>query len=279
MPNPAKIQSHLPAVLLFLIIISFQNISFGQTIYSLNAKCVDKTPEFLKNEIGLQTEFPSRPVCIDYVNKLPSLLQAKGFVTASLDSIFFDTTSANVVLYIGQQYKWAHINIASADPQLLAVSGWSGKLFTNKPIDFDQLKGFQENMLIHLENNGYPFAKIFLDSISLIEDSVNASLMIDKGPFYKIDSIRVYGNAKISNTFLQHYLDIPNGSVYNREKLLRISKKIRELSFVEEEQPSNMSLLGTGSVLNLYLKPRRSSQVNAIIGFLPNNDQLSSKNY
>jgi outer membrane protein assembly factor BamA len=277
MPNPAKIQSHLPAALLFLIIILIQNISFGQTSYSLNAKCVDKTPEYLKNEIGLQTEFLSRNVCIDYVNKLPSLLQAKGFVNASLDSIFFDTASARVVLYIGEQYKWAHINIASADPQILAVSGWNGKLFSNKPINFDQLRGFQENMLVHLENNGYPFAKIYLDSISLIEDSVNASLIVDKGPFYKIDSIRVYGNAKISNSFLQHYLDIPNGSVYNREKLLRISKKIKELSFVEEEQPSNMSLLGTGSVLNLYLKQRRSSQVNAIIGFLPNNDQLSSK--
>ena len=277
MPNPAKIQSHLPAALLFLIIISFQNISLSQTSYILNTKCVDKSPEFLKNEIGLQTEFPSRPICIDYVNKLPSLLQAKGFVNASLDSIFFDTASAKVVLYIGEQYKWAHVNIASADPQILAVSGWNGKLFSNKPINFDQLRGFQENMLVYLENNGYPFAKIFLDSISLIEDSVNASLIIDKGPFYKIDSIRVYGSAKISNSFLQHYLDIPNGSVYNRERLLRISKKIKELSFVEEEQPSNMSLLGTGSVLNLYLKQRRSSQVNAIIGFLPNNDQLSSK--
>ena len=277
MPNPAKIQSHLPAALLFLIIILIQNISFGQTSYFLIARSVDKTSEFLKNEIGLQTEFPSRPVCIDYVNKLPSLLQAKGFVNASLDSIFFDTTSARLVLYIGEQYKWAHINIASADPQVLSVSGWNGKIFSNKPMNFDQLRGFQENMLIYLENNGYPFAKIYLDSISLTEDSVNASLMIEKGPFYKIDSIRVYGSAKISNTFLQHYLDIPNGSVYNREKLLRISKKIRELSFVEEEQPSNMSLLGSGSVLNLYLKQRRSSQVNAIIGFLPNNDQLSSK--
>jgi outer membrane protein assembly factor BamA len=277
MPNPAKIQSHLPAALLFLIIILIQNISFGQTSYFLIARSVDKTSEFLKNEIGLQTEFPSRPVCIDYVNKLPSLLQAKGFVNASLDSIFFDTTSARLVLYIGEQYKWAHINIASADPQVLSVSGWNGKIFSNKPMNFDQLRGFQENMLIYLENNGYPFAKIYLDSISLTEDSVNASLMIEKGPFYKIDSIRVYGSAKISNTFLQHYLDIPNGSVYNREKLLRISKKIRELSFVEEEQPSNMSLLGSGSVLNLYLKQRRSSQVNALIGFLPNNDQLSSK--
>ena len=277
MPNPAKIQSHLPAALLFFIIILIQNISFGQISYTLNAKSVDKTPDFLKSEIGLQTEFPSRAVCIDYVNKLPSLLQTKGFVNASLDSIFFDTTSARLVLYIGEQYKWAHINIAAADPQVLSVSGWNGKIFSNKPMNFDQLRGFQENMLVYLENNGYPFAKIYLDSISLIEDSVKASLMIEKGPFYKIDSIRVYGNAKISNTFLQHYLDIPNGSVYNREKLLRISKKIRELSFVEEEQPSNMSLLGTGSVLNLYLKQRRSSQVNAIIGFLPNNDQLSSK--
>lgn len=277
MPNAAKIQSHLPASLLCVIIILVQNFSFGQTTYSLNAKCVDKAPEFLKNDLGLQTEFKSRAICIDYVNKLPSLLHAKGFVNASLDSIFFDTVSARLVLYIGQQYKWAHIDIASADPQVLAVSGWNGKLFSNKPINFDQLKSFQENMLVHLENNGYPFAKIYLDSISLIEDSVNANLMIDKGPYYKIDSIRVYGNAKISNNFLQHYLDIPNGSVYNREKLLRISKKIRELSFVEEEQPSNMSLLGTGSVLNLYLKQRRSSQVSAIIGFLPNNDQLSSK--
>ena len=277
MPNPAKIQSHLPAALLFLVIIFIQNISFGQTTYFLNATCVDKSPGFLKNEIGLQTEFTTRLDCIDYVNKLPSLLQAKGFVNASLDSIFFDTASAKLVLYLGQRYKWAHISAPAADPQILSISGWNEKTFDNKPINFDQLKGFQERMLVYLENNGYPFAKISLDSISLVEDSVNARLIIDKGPLYKIDSIRVYGNAKISNVFLQRYLEIPNGSIYNREKLLRISKKIRELSFAEEEQPSNMSLLGTGSVLNLYLKQRRSSQVNAIIGFLPNNDQLSSK--
>ena len=277
MTNPAKIQSHLPAALLFFVIILSQNILLGQSAYFLNARSVDKTPEFLKNEIGLQTEFATRLTCLDYVNKLPSLLQAKGFVTASIDSISFDSTSANLVIFLGQQYKWAHINTTAADPQVLAVSGWNEKLFSDKTINFEQLKSIQENMLVYLENNGYPFGKVFLDSISLIEDSVTATLMIDKGPLYKIDSIRVFGNAKISNDFLQRYLEIPNGSIYNRQKLLGISKKIKELSFVEEEQPSNMSLLGTGSVLNLYLKTRRSSQINALIGFLPNNDQLSSK--
>ena len=277
MTNSAKIQSYLPAALLVSFIILFQNISSGQSNYSLNARSVDKSPEFLKNEIGLQTEFATRLNCIEYVNKLPSLLQGKGFVTASLDSISFDTASAKLVVYLGQQYRWAHINTAVADPGVLANSGWNEKLFSNKPINFDQLKNLQERMLVYLENNGYPFGKIFLDSIDLNEDSVTANLVIDKGPLYKIDSIRVYGSAKISNDFLQRYLEIPNGSIYNREKLIGISKKIQELSFVEEEQPSNMSLLGTGSVLNLYLKQKRSSQVNAIVGFLPNNDQLSSK--
>lgn len=275
MTNSAKIQSHLPAVLLFIIL--FQNVSFGQSGYTLQAKCIDRSEDFLKNEIDLQTEFASRLNCIEYVNKLPSLLQAKGFVTSSIDSILFDTASAKLVLYLGQQYKWAHINIGGVDQQVLALSGWNDKFFSDKPINFDQLKGLQESMLVYLENNGYPFGKIFLDSININGDSVNANLMVDKGPLYKIDSIRVYGNAKISNEFLQRYLEISNGSIYNREKLLRISKKIQELSFVEEEQTSNMSLLGTGSVLNLYLKQKRSSQINAIVGFLPNNEQLSSK--
>ena len=277
MTNPAKIQSHLSAALLFFVFVLFQNNSVAQTIYQLNARCVDKTPEFLRNELGLQTEFSSRNNCVEYVNKLPSLLQSKGFVTSSIDSISFDSTFARVVIYLGQQYKWAHVNTTLADPQLLSVSGWNEKMFTNRQINFEQLKNVQDRMLVYLENNGYPFARIFLDSINLIEDSVSANLIVDKGPLYKIDSIRVYGNGKISNDFLQRYLEIPNGSIYSREKLLRISKKLQELSFVEEEQPSNMSLLGTGSVLNLYLKQKRSSQINALIGFLPNNDQLSSK--
>src|SRR5262245_53090734 len=144
MTNPAKIQSHLPAIVLFIIL--FQNVSFGQTSYTLQAKCIDRSDEFLKNELSLQTDFTSRLACIEYVNKLPSLLQSKGFVTFSIDSVLFDTASAKLVLYLGQQYKWAHINVSAADPEILALTGWNNKLFEEKPINFDQLKGLQERM-------------------------------------------------------------------------------------------------------------------------------------
>ncbi|MBL0130332.1 MAG: hypothetical protein IPP43_03745 [Chitinophagaceae bacterium] len=124
---------------------------------------------------------------------------------------------------------------------------------------------------------GYPFARVYLDSLVLDKDNVSALLKADRGPLYRIDSIRIFGSAKISNSYLQRYLEIPAGSIYNKEKLLRINKKIRDLNYVEEEKAFDLTLLGTGSVLNMYLKQKKSSQVNVLIGFLPNNNQLAAK--
>jgi outer membrane protein assembly factor BamA len=245
--------------------------------YNLLVSGVDKDSAFIVSKTGLQTSFVSRAVCMDYINKLPGYLQSKGYVTASIDSLRSDSVSARIVLYIGELYRWAQLNAENVEPAILDAIGWREKMFANKPIDFTQVQLWQERILNHLENKGFPFARISLDSLQLEGDKVSALLNVKKGPLYKIDSIRVYGNAKISNLFLQRYLDIANGSTYSKEKLLAINKKIRELPYVEEERPADLTLLGTGSVLNMYLKQKKSSQVNILIGFLPNNNQLASK--
>jgi outer membrane protein assembly factor BamA len=249
----------------------------AQSKYDLIVRGVDKDSVTLVSQVGLQTSFPSRFACIDYINKLPGQLQTKGYVTASIDSLRFDSAVARMVLYTGGIYRWASLDASNVDQALLDAAGWRDKLFANKPLDFAQVQQLQERMLDRLENTGYPFAKIYLDSIVLDDDKVSALLRVDKGPLYHVDSLRVYGDAKISGSFLQRYLDINNGSIYSKEKLLRVNKKMRELSYVEEERPFDLTMLATGSVLNMYLKQKRSSQVNVLVGFLPNNDQLSSK--
>lgn len=240
-------------------------------------KSVDRDSAFLSSQLGLQTSFISRMDCSEYVSQLPGYLQSRGYVTASLDSIYYDTSFARIVLYLGENYRWARLDAKQVDPAILDAVGWREKLFVSKPMDFTQVQLWQERILNHLENTGYPFARIYLDSLQLDNENVSAQLKVEKGPIYKIDSIRVYGNAKISNSYLQRYLEISNGSIYNKEKLIRVSQRIRELSYVEEEKPANLTRLATGSVLNVYLKQKRSSQVNILVGFLPNNDQLSSK--
>jgi outer membrane protein assembly factor BamA len=130
-------------------------------------------------------------------------------------------------------------------------------------------------MLDYMENNGYPFAKVSLDSLSLRDSGeVSGVLKIDKGPLYKIDSLRIFGTAKISNEFLQRYLNLPNGTLYRKDRLEAITKKLLELPYVQEMQPWNLTMTGEGSVVNLYLKPKKSSEIDALVGFLPSSNPV-----
>ncbi|MBL7739254.1 MAG: BamA/TamA family outer membrane protein [Chitinophagaceae bacterium] len=249
----------------------------AQNEYRLTVRSIDKDSSFLANDIGIPPSFSTRFSCQEYVNKLPSLLQGKGYVTASLDSVRYDSSFAYVVLFAGDIYKWAQVDASEVDIALLQAIGWRERMFTDKPMDFSQVAFWQNKILGYLENSGYPFARVYLDSLQMDKEKVWARMKLDKGPLYKIDSIRIIGNAKISNDYLQRYLDIRNGSIFSREKLVRISRRMKELSYVEETQPSKLIWLGNGSILEMYLKQKRSSQVNVLVGFLPNNDQLSSK--
>ena len=269
--NKFRLQISVLVLLLLSIYASAQNK------YSLSIRGVDKDAAQLVSELGLQTAFTSRLSCTDYINKLPSLLQTKGYVTVSIDSLQYDSVMARMVLFTGKRYLWTKLGAKNVDPVLLDAVGWREKFFSDKAMDFAQVNLLQEKILDYLENNGHPFAKVQLDSLQIESENVSAILNVNKGRLYKIDSISVSGNAKITNSFLQRYLDIPNGSIYSKEKLLRINKKIGELAYVEEEFPSTLTWLGTGSVINIYLKQKRSSQVNVLIGFLPNNNQLASK--
>ncbi len=269
----SKLQPNIFSV--FFLLISMSGVAQN---YSLQVKGVDRDSAWIVENTGLQTRFASQAACRTYVDGYFSSLRSKGYVTASLDSLFMDTVSARMVVYIGESYLWARLDAAALEPELLESIGWKEKMFDGRPINFIQVKQWEERILDHYENTGYPFARVYLDSLQLEPGKqVYARLRTDKGPLYHIDSIRVYGDAKISSSYLQRYLDISNGSIYRQDKLSGIGKKIRELTYVEETQPADLTMLGTGSVVNLYLKQKKSSQVNLVVGFLPNNDQLSSK--
>lgn len=244
--------------------------------YPLRILPVDKDSLFIKDTLKLQTSFRNSGICGEYINKLPSLLMAKGYPAASVDSTRYDSLSATIHLFIGEPIKWAYLNIDSVDSKVIEAVSLHKKDFDRQRLDARQLQALQQKMLDYLENNGYPFARIMLDSISWENEGLRAQMKVEKGPLYKIDSIRNYGAAKISPNFLQHYLGILNGSTFRKDKLQAISRRFRELPFLQEQQPWDLTLLGTGSILNVYLAPKKSSQINVLIGFLPDNTQTTS---
>lgn len=243
----------------------------AQKKYPLHYRFADSTG--VAASLGLQTGFEDRASCSQYIFQLPKLLQKKGFITASVDTIRMDTASADVLIFLGKQYRWAKLNVNAVPQELLNAAGYRDKNFKQQVLDFAAVQDLQQRLLDKLENAGYPFANLYLDSFDLENEGVNAVLKLEKGPLYTIDSIRVYGEVKINNRFLQRYLEIQDGSIYQKQKLLNISSKLLQLPYVREEQKWNMSFLGTGSIVNLYLKEKKSSQVNGLVGFLPATDQ------
>lgn len=259
---------------IFLIpvfIFFFTSNIFGQKKYTLNYLLAGKDTLYNLMQLGLTTSFNGKELAAFYLNTLPATLLSKGFPAASVDSVLYDSTSANVDLYLGERYKWVQINTDSIDQKLLEATGWNAKQFKNKTIDFKRLQQQEERILNYYENNGYPFAAVSLEGVEISGDKIKGGLTVKKGPLYHLDSIRIYGKVKIKNLFLQHYLGISNGSVYNNQKLQEVSGKMLQLPYLQEQQPWDVTMLGSGAILNLYLQPKRSSEINVLVGFLPGN--------
>lgn len=241
--------------------------------YQLQVKLVDKDSSFNLQPLKLQTAFSNQTLCNNYVQGLTSLLSSKGYPTASVDSVFEKNNLTIIHLFLGKQYQWIKLTPDGIDKAAMDESRFKEKDYAGKLLNIPQLLDLQQKILDYYEKNGYPFTEVFLDSIRLDEEKMDALLRAKKGLLYKVDSIRVFGKAKISKKFLGHYLGIPDGSLYNKEKLEQVTKRLQELPYLHEVQQNDITMLGSGSILNLYLAPQKSSQVNFLIGFLPNSNE------
>lgn len=244
---------------------------FCQKKYEVRYILSGKDTLYKIQQFDLKTIFETKSAAQNYINKLPETILNKGFLAASVDSVFYDSAFARVKIYLGGKYKWIQLSTDSVDQDVLDRIGWNEKQFDHTIIDFSRLRSVQEKIIAYYENSGFPFAEVSLKNIEIKNDSILAQLNVNKGALYHIDSTRIYGKVKIKKLFLQHYLGIFDGSVYNYQKLKEVSKLIKDLPFLQEHQPWDVTMYGTGATLNLYLEPKRSSQINVLVGFEPGN--------
>ncbi|MEO7960191.1 MAG: hypothetical protein ABIR19_01515 [Ginsengibacter sp.] len=266
-----KIKYHKRCFIIFSICVFLVTANgFSQDKYTITYKIIDK--DTLQLATDLKTTFADETSALDFLNSLPLLLLKRGYPAASIDSIKRDSTFAIVQIYFGRQISFIDVTTDSIEDNVLQLAGMKATGEGKTVTDFNRFPNQKERILKYYEDNGYPFTQVILDSIKFFPNKTTGKLFIKKGPLYHLDSIRVLGKAKIKNSFLQHYLEIEHGSIYDNSKLTAVSKKLKELQYVEELQPWDVTMLGSGSVLNLYLQQKKSSAIDVLIGYLPANN-------
>lgn len=267
-PNPIKLTS--------LFFIGFIFIAFSTTAQENKAfKVYFKNIDSSSINHNFQTSFSSSTIAKKYIQTIPSILINKGFSAASIDSVLYIDSSATVFLFTGLKYQLINLQTTNIDQAANEIIGFDRLIKRKKSINLSQLQQLQKKLLQFYMSIGYPFAVVEIDSISMIDDLVSARLFADKGNRYLIDSIRVFGEPDVKTYFFNKHLQIENGSNYNKLKLQKVDKRLSELNFIQVVQPSDLTMLGSGSILNLYLKKKKSSQINFLIGLQPatNNNQ------
>lgn len=244
--------------------------SCGLVVWPVGTSVAGNVPQ-------VKTLFPTKAACLQYVHQLPAMLATQGYISASVDTVYQDTAAVYIRLFTGQKYVWGDIRVDENDWLLLNQLGYSRAGFHNKPFSQDKVTQLYTSLLDYFGNNGYPFAKIGLDSVSINNGVIEARLAVNKGLLYHIDTITLSGTAKISRSFIYRYLDINPHDVYSQAKLDRIARRLAELPYVEQYQPWGITMLNNGANINLYLQPRRSNQVNVLVGFLPSNQSIGGK--
>ncbi len=225
----------------------------------------------LENQNGV-AEFPLpdstalAPFCRDLLQHF----RQKSFLAASLDSLQTATVTAN--FYIGLPMRWLSLRAANSDnDDWLDDAGFREKLFSEKPLRHDAVLKLEEDILEQAENNGYPFAQVWLDSVEVQPDGgVSAILQIERGRFFTFKQLKINGDVKFPPAYLPNYLGVKTGGPYSRAQVLRIREQLRSLLFLETTGDPTVTFGTNGeATVNLFLQKKKASRFDFVIGLLP----------
>lgn len=205
------------------------------------------------------------------IRKSLELLYAAGYLEAndSLDGT--DTAASAVFFQAGPRYEWARLRTDPADEDVLSAAGVNSRLYRNNVFSPPGYAKLCTDLLRWCANNGYPFARVSLDSVQVERGRLDARLLLDRGPLMLTDTLLVRGTAKVAGAYLQNYLSLKPGEPFNEAVLRKISVRLREIPFVTEARAAEIEFTPVSARPVLYLQAKKASQINGVLGVQPDN--------
>lgn len=200
----------------------------------------------------------------------------KGFAEANIDSIQLIGDSAFAYLHLGPNYSWSELSFDSIPHELISSFYSKVKNIEDKPFNVEDSKKISSAIVSHYENNGYPFAKVEIDSILFNDFKVKENMTLIKGPFIKIDSISIKGDLTVNPYIIYRVTDIKPKSIYSEKKVRSIEYNLQSEPYLKSAKSPEFYFSKNKNILFLYLDKKKSNRFSGIIGFQndPETDKL-----
>lgn len=218
------------SVLLFL---SFSTVGVAQkvtTIYVDQAKHSTRT-----FSDSLDATAYVRELQLDWVNQ--------GHYFAGMDSIVRGMEGTSFFLHKGKKYQ--------------------------SSIEVGKQQKLQKQLSRQLElylNNGYPFAMVYLDSLSMNGTHLKGKMVVEEGPEIRYDSASFLSNIKTNKSYVYQLLDIKPNTLFGEQNYRTMGRKIERSSFLEFREEPDISFQKNEATIYLNLSESSSNTFRGVLG-------------
>jgi len=185
----------------------------------------------------------------------------------SLSPFLSDTALA--IVYVGPKFEWGILNRGNVSEESLSKIGFREEIFFREALNPDKVSNLFSRLLDQAENSGYPFAQVFLDSVVIQNNQVEATINFHRGDFVMVDSLIIKGDLSTNRKYIENFIGLKKGDPYNQRLLRNIPTRLKEIPFIQTIKPYEVGMKPGQADIYLYLKPRKSSNFDGILGVLP----------
>lgn len=262
------------------------HILFAQSLNSIDVRGNNIFPvsDYLK-WIGLNQPSNFFPGIEDTIkNRIGKGLRLQGYYNYEITKIFsepIDTIRSKIVIEVRENsptlIKKIYFNHTSVDSIFFedTFADLTGRILSNEIIESTSGK-----VLTHLENSGYPFSKILVESIYFFYDSTDQNyyadvyLTIDPGKKSVINKIEISGNSKTRDYVIKRVININTGELYDQKKIDNIPNRLNRLRFFEPVEPPEFYFNSRDEgILKIIIKEKETNNFDGIIGYIPSSTQ------
>ncbi|SIO22330.1 Surface antigen [Algoriphagus halophilus] len=242
------------------LMLLISTISWGQTKLWLKWESSDSS--YRQN----WKEFPNE---LEREQELDSILAdffSKGYLSAYWDFSTQRIDSLSARLNLGAKFILKEIGKGNLPEELVVEYGLpeSGFMAWNQ---------WSKTILRELENKGYPFASLKLDSLMREGEIIYASTNLDPGPLIRWDTVQVLGSTKTKAKYLQNLTRIPVGGFFSQEEFENASQVLSRSPYFELSQSPELAFRTQKASPIFYLRDRNVNVMDGVIGLLPNENE------
>ena len=193
-------------------------------------------------------------------------LKERGYISAKVKK-FIKIDSLNYKIELTRNQKIKYIKLLNIDSLKVDIKS----IITDSNddiIDFNDLSEKIDSSIKYLSNIGYPFAKIKLDSILLINpQTVESKLIIDYGSERKIDEIKIKGYEDFPLKYIKHLLGIELNTILKLDNVKNRVKILNQTNFARNLKDPEILFTRDSTILYLYIQKIKKNTFDGFLGF------------